>query len=285
VLQADQGGSVGQAPVKVGTGALGETTIVLVGAKSGTAATAPFYMIGLYPSATIKPYAVKARQNVSLFGKGFAPNEPVEVFVNSSSGVPLFTATADSQGNVAGPSFQIPWLLRGKQNIVMVGELSRASVSSGFTVLPYTPSAQPSTYGGAPGTTISFFATGFGPDEVVMVYLGRGQGASGNLVSAFRVDDKGNAGAAGSFQVVPGDQGILHFTLVGRQSESQAGASFTVSATSPAPTNIAPRQPYVLPPDLAQDQSTGQPASGSGSGAGAGSTTSTSPTTSTSGTQ
>jgi hypothetical protein len=258
-LQADGGGGVGQAPVRVGTGVVGQTTVVLVGAKSGTAATASFYMNGLYPSAVVTPYAVKAKQSVTLSGKGFAPTEPVDVYINSSAGLPVFKTTSDGQGNVHGATLQIPYGLRNKQSVVMVGELSRASVSSGFTILPYTPSAQPSTYGGAVGTSFSFFATGFGPDEVVLVHLGGGQGQTGQLVSAFRVDDKGNAGAAGSFQVAPGDQGILHFSLTGRQSQSTAGVAFSVSAAVGPVSNVPPRQPYVLPPDLAQDQPSAQP--------------------------
>jgi hypothetical protein len=258
-VQADGSGGIGQAPVRIGTGVVGQTTVVLVGAKSGTAATAPFYMNGLYPSAVVSPYAVKAKHSVTLSGKGFAPNEPVDVYINSSAGLPIFKTTSDSQGSVHGASLEIPYGLRAKQSVVMVGELSRASVSSGFTILPYTPSAQPSTYGGAVGTSFSFFVTGFGPDEVVLVTLGGGQGQSGNLVSAFRVDDKGSAGAVGSFQVVPGDQGILHFTLTGRQSQSSTSVAFPVSAPVGPVGNIPPRQPYVLPPDLAQDQPSGQP--------------------------
>jgi hypothetical protein len=252
-LQADGGGNVGQAAVRVGTGTLGQATVVLVGTKSGTAATAPFYMLGLYPSAVVTPYAVKARQTATLSGKGFAPGEPVDIYVNTSSGLPLFKATADAQGNLSGASFEIPYGLRGKQSVVMVGELSRASVSSGFTILPYTPSAQPSTYGAAPGTSFSFFVTGFGPDEVVLVYLEHGQGQSGELVTAFRVDHKGDAGAAGNFEVEPSDQGTLHFRLVGRQSQSEATVGFDVTAPTGPVANVPPRQPFVLPPDLAQD--------------------------------
>jgi hypothetical protein len=267
-VQADTGGGVGQASVRVGTGIVGQSTLVLIGTKSGTAATAPFYMLGLYPSVLPKPYAVKPLQNITLSGKGFAPGEPVRMYLNSARGVPLTTSNADSQGNVSGVTLQLPYGLKGKQFVLMTGELSRASGSAGFTVLPYTPSVQPSTYGGSPGTSFSFFATGFGPNEVVDVYLG-GQGAGGELVSAFRVNDKGAAGAAGSFQVSATDSNTLTFSLVGRQSGGQATASFKVTPATGPVGNLPPRQKYVLPPDLAQDLPSGpggavQPAPGSG---------------------
>ena len=100
-----------------------------------------------------------------------------------------------------------------------MGQQSRASVSSGFLALPYNPVVRASTYGGLPGTTLNFYARDFAPGEVVRVYTGKGEGSQGELVSAFRVDQKGTAGAAGSY-VIPGKaQGKLTFTLVGTKSE------------------------------------------------------------------
>jgi hypothetical protein len=249
-LDADASGSVGEASVRVGTGAVGNATIVLVGASSGTTATAPFFVLGLYPTATATPFAVKAREVLNVSGSGFAPDERVLVYINASTGAPLMTAKADAQGNVGGASFEVPYGLKGSQSLVMVGELSRASVSSGFEILPYTPTSQPSTYGGSPGTTFSFYATGFGPEEVVEVYLGRDKGNSGELVSAFRVDEQGDASAAGSYMIQPGQQGKLTFTLVGRQSGGQTSATVSVTPASGS-VELAPQPKYTLPPHLA----------------------------------
>jgi hypothetical protein len=235
--------------VRVGVGGVGTTTLVLVGAKSGTTATVPFYRLGLYPVAGARPYALKAGQDLGVTGSGFAPDEPVLVYVNTSSGPPAMTAHADSQGNLAGLGFTVPFGLRGSQNLVLVGAKSRASVSSSFDVLPYSPTVQPSTYGGAPGTTFSFFAKGFAADEVVLVYLGRSKDSAGQLVSAFRVDDQGSAGAAGSYQITGADQGTLTFTLVGRKSDGRATTSIKVSPAS-GPVDVPTRKPFTLPPDL-----------------------------------
>ena len=248
-LQASDAGTVSQGSIRVGVGQVGDATLVLVGAKSGTTATVPFYMLGLYPTAAAAPYALKAAEQLSVSASGFAPEERVLIYVNTSSGKPALAARADAQGNIGGLGFKVPFGLKGSQTLVMVGEESRASVSSGFQVLPYTPSVQTSTYGGSPGTSLSFFAKGFAPNEVVMVYLGRTKWSRGELVSAFRVNDRGEAGAAGNFKITGSDQGTLNFTLVGRQSGGQAAASLKVTPAN-GPVDLPPRQKYTLPRSL-----------------------------------
>jgi hypothetical protein len=122
-------------------------------------------------------------------------------------------------------------------------------VSTSFTVLPYSPTVQASTYGALPGTSISFYANGFAANEVVLVYLGRGQGSAGTLVTAFRVNAQGDAAAAGSY-VIPSNAGpALYFTLVGQKSGGSGVAK--VSVTTPQEPVTIPSQPaYVLPPSL-----------------------------------
>ena len=114
---------------------------------------------------------------------------------------------------------------------------------------PTAPSAQVSTYGALPGTTISFYASGFAANEVVEVYLGRGQGNSGQLVSAFRVDGHGNAAAAGKYVIPNGTGPALYFTLVGQESGGTATAKVSVTAPS-QPVTVPSQPPYVLPPSL-----------------------------------
>jgi hypothetical protein len=247
-LTADGSGSISRASVKVGVAPVGPTTLVLVGTKTDATATAPYQMLGLYPSTTPHPYAVLSGKTMTYTGSGFAPGEQVLIYFNASSGTPALTVQANSGGSFS-TSFVVPFGLTGRQTLTAIGEQSRAAVTTGFDVLPYSPVAQVSTYGAMPGTTVSFYASSFAPNEVVEVYLGRGQGNSGQLVSAFRVDGRGNAAAAGKYVIPNGTGPALYFTMVGQQSGGTATAK--VSVTAPAqPVTVPSQPPYSLPPSL-----------------------------------
>jgi hypothetical protein len=199
-------------------------------------------MLGMYPSTIMHPWAAKAGRPVGFTGGGFVPGEQVLIYLNSTNGMPAMTTTADSTGGFK-VGFIIPFGLRGKQSLTAVGNQSRAATTSGFDVLPYLPSAQASTYGAMAGTTVSFYATGFAANEVVLVYAGHNQ-----LVTAFRVNGKGAAAAAGSY-IIPNAPGALHFTLVGQKSGGVAGIKFAVTGGAQGAT-VPTQPPYVLPPSL-----------------------------------
>jgi hypothetical protein len=258
-LTADQSGSLSRASVKVGMAPVGSTTLVLVGTKTHATAIAPFQMLGLYPTTTPKPYAVQSGKDMTYSGTGFAPDEQVLVYFNASGGTPALTVQASSTGDFS-TTFQVPFGLTGSQSLTAIGAQSRAATSTAFSVLPYSPIVQASTYGALPGTSISFYAGGFAANEVVEVYLGRGQGASGELVTAFRVDAKGSAAAAGQY-IIPSDSGpALNFTLVGQQSGGSGVAKVGVTKP-PQPVNVPPQAPYELPESLG-----GKPSASSDSG-------------------
>src|SRR5215469_227944 len=247
-LTADGSGSVGRASVPVGVAPVGTTTLVLVGQKTHTTATAAYQMLGLYPTTASHPYAVKSGKSITFTGSEFAPGEQVLIYLNAASGAPALTATANSGGSFS-TSFVVPFGLKGSQSLTAVGSQSRAAVSSGFDVLPYNPVAQASTYGAMPGTAVSFYASGFAANKVVLVYAGGGHGQTGTLVSAFRVNAMGSASAAGHYIVPSGVGPGLYFNLVGQQSGGSATAK--VSVTAPAqPVTVPSQPPYVLPPSL-----------------------------------
>jgi hypothetical protein len=241
-LTADGSGSIGRASVPVGIAPVGPTTLVLVGAKTHTTATAPYQMLGLYPTVLTHPYALRAGKPVSFGGKGFAPHEPILIYLDASRGVPALTATADAGGSFS-VSFVVPFGLKGSNTLTAIGEQSRAATSSGLDILPYNPTAQASTYDALPGTSLAFYASGFAPNEVVLVY------AQHQLVTAFRVDSKGSASAAGHYVVPSGVGPGLVFSLRGQKSGGSANAKISVGAPS-QPVTIPPQPPYVLPPSL-----------------------------------
>jgi hypothetical protein len=229
-LTADGSGSISRAQVPVGVAPVGQTDIVLVGQKTRAMAVAPYQMLGLYPTTTPSPYAVLAGKPMTYSGTGFAPPEQVLIYLNSSSGIPALTATTDNSGGFK-IGFVVPYGLKGSQTLTAIGEESRASVSGGFDVLPYTPTAQASTYSALPGTTVSFYAHGFAAGELVHVYVGANPGERGQVATSFRVDAKGNASAAGAYTIPVGAGKGVGFTLVGAESGGVATAKVSVGAT------------------------------------------------------
>jgi hypothetical protein len=238
-LTADGSGSIGRAQVPVGVAPVGQTSIVLVGAKTHAMAVASYQMLGLYPTTTPHPYAVLGGKPLSYSGSGFAPGEQVLIYLNASGGTPALASTADSGGSFH-VSFVVPYGLKGSQTLTTVGEESRASVSGAFDVLPYTPSAQASTYSALPGTTVSFYTHGFAANEKVLVYTGAGPGGGsgsgsgggggGQAVSSFQVNGQGSALAAGQYVIPPGAGKAVYFTLVGQQSGGVATAKVSVGS-------------------------------------------------------
>ncbi len=250
-LHADDGGSVSKVGVKVGAAPVGNSSLFLVGRKSGAAASAPFQVLGLYPTITVKPYAVKAAQRVGFSGKGFVPGERVLVHVNSAGGTPVAALPCDQGGGFGDAGFEVPYELTGKQALVFIGEQSRATATAGFTVLPYQPLVRASTYGALPGTSLTFYAEGFAPNEAVHVSVGQGggQGGQGELVSAFRVDGSGKAKAGGSYMIPGNASNQVTFTLVGGRSKASASATVKVDSSGGG-VDVPPQPKYNLPKDL-----------------------------------
>jgi hypothetical protein len=246
-LQADSSGGLGQAPLQVPFGATGVNTFLFVGSKSLSMVAASFDLLSLYPTIKLSNYALRAAHQLNFSGSGFGPGERVLVYLNNTEGQPMAVIQTNQNGRFANATgFVIPFSLRGRQRLIFLGEESRATVSVGWSVLPYMPNAQASTYGGLPGTTVSFYASGFASQEVVHVYVGHTQNNAANMVSCFRTDSKGNAVAAGSY-VVPGDaQGKLTFTLVGAQSAGTATAAMSITAP-PSPVQVPAQPPFTCP--------------------------------------
>jgi hypothetical protein len=248
-LQTDSSGGIGQAAVQVPFGGAGVNTFLFVGSKSLSMVAASFDLLSLYPTVKLSSYALRADHKMNFSGSGFGPGERVLVYLNNMAGQPVAVVQTAQSGRFATTTgFAIPYSLRGRQTLIFLGEESRASVAVRWSVLPYMPNAQASTYGGLPGTTISFYASGFARQEVVHVYIGHAQANTGNMVSCFLTDSRGNAVAAGSY-VVPGDaQGKITFMLVGAKSSGVATANMSIMAP-PAPVQVPAQPAFTCPLD------------------------------------
>jgi nucleoid-associated protein YgaU len=244
-LSTDEAGNVRQGSVRVPFGAVGNNAFVFVGDKSQSPVTVPFQLLNLYPSVDLSSYAIKPDNVLSFSGKDFGPGEHVTVYLNDPDTPPLTTIQTDDTGGFANSGgFLVPFGLQGKQTLIFVGSESKAPTTASFDTLPYTPSAQPSTYGGRPGTTLTFYAIGFARNEIVHAFVGRSETDAGQEVSCFRTDGQGNAASGGSY-VVPGDAtpGQLIFTLLGSRSQAAATAALEVIA-SDVPVQVPPQEPF-----------------------------------------
>ncbi len=253
-LQMDAGGGLLSGSLTVPFGAVGNNEFVFVGDKSDSPVTVPFLMLNLYPTVSVSSYAAKADTTLTFSGSGFGPGERVRVYLNSVQSVPVGIVQADSSGafkNAVG--FVIPFTLKGQNSFIFLGEQSLAPATVSFSVLPYTPYAEASTYGARPGTTVTFYGQGFARQEVVHVYVGRGQGNSGQEVTCALTDSNGSLLSGGSY-TIPFDAqpGKLGFQLVGSKSEAEATATLQVMPPGgPAPAGAPEQshQPFHCPYD------------------------------------
>lgn len=262
----DQSGNVRQDNLTVPFGAIGNNSFIFVGQKSQSPVTATFLMLNLYPTLIVNTYATKADTTVTFSGKGFGPNERVILHLNDVSSPPIGIATADASGTFKNEAaFTVPFGVNGKTTFIALGEQSQAPATVGIDILPYTPMAETSTYGGRPGTTVTFYGTGWARQEVVHIFTGRGQGSSGTEVSCLLTDTQGNFGAAGSYTIQPNQQaGQLVFTMVGDKSQVPATAKMQVMApdagtTMPAAPASKPFKCPYTSGSSAQAQAASQP--------------------------
>jgi hypothetical protein len=234
-INTDQSGTVRQDNLTVPFGAIGNNSFIFVGQKSQSPVTVSFLMLNLYPTLTVNTYATKADSTLAFSGKGFGPGERVFIHLNSVQSAPVGVAQASGQGVFKDQAlFTIPFALKSKATFIAIGEQSQAPATVSIDILPYTPLAETSTYGGRPGTTVTFYGTGFAREELVHVFVGRTTQSQGNEVSCFVTDSDGNFGAAGGYKIDPSLQaGQLVFTLTGDKSTVPATAKMQVMAPDP----------------------------------------------------
>jgi hypothetical protein len=234
ILHADAGGALSLVPVPVPYGPPGATSLLLLGRQSQGLAAVPFEMLSLYPTASVSSYAAVADTVLSFSASGFGPDETVDVRVNTPEQYAVGRLHTDGSGGLRNEGgFRIPFSLHGKNSFVLTGERSHTSTIVTFSVLPYTPLAQPSSYGGGPGTAITFYGSGFARRETVRLWRGwPGQG--GTQVATMTTDGHGNLVARpGLYFIGPGSRpGKLLFVLVGDKSDAPVPVTFTVQAAA-----------------------------------------------------
>ncbi|MBI3979045.1 MAG: hypothetical protein HY331_12750 [Chloroflexi bacterium] len=230
-FEADDDGSfkkAGAFRIPFGTPA-GKQSITVVGETSKVPTAIVFAVLPMTPSFTLSSYAGRPGDAVSVSGGGFAAGERVRIYVGEQArGQEVASAEVDPKGAFkdAG-SFDIPTRTRpGKLKLTAWGEQSRTPVSAEFEVLPPEAWGVLSTYAGPPGTAIQFSGRGYVAGEEVLIYAGDRQSKP---VARAKVGADGAFQDAGPYIVPANAREAVSFILVGRTSEAEAKATFTVT--------------------------------------------------------
>jgi hypothetical protein len=120
----------------VPTLAAGTYTFTLVGAASQTPASVGFNIQGFAPWVVLDRYALMPGQGVGFIGQGFAPGEPVLVYLNSSHGNPALSVTADPSGRIVAQDTWTPTGMSSQNVLTFIGQWSKATATAQFTILP-----------------------------------------------------------------------------------------------------------------------------------------------------
>jgi hypothetical protein len=224
----------GSWPLSVPFGPGGPNQLVVIGDEGRAPVVASYLLLNLYPHASVSSYAPQPGKSIVFYGGGFAPGEPVELYLDRPLGRVLATATANKGGGLPrlGP-YVVPFGLSGTHTFLLRGKDSHAMAAVGVLVEPFFVSARPSTYAAGPGTVITFYGSGFAPLEIVRVYLITTSNAPGQEVAALRTTAAGKlVGGSGSYAVPTSIHGnTVRFTLVG--DISGATAQTTVQYLAP----------------------------------------------------
>jgi large repetitive protein len=187
--------------------AQGALSVIAVGSTSNLQASNSYYVVPFGPSISVVSTANTPGSSIGISGAGFAPNETVDLFFDTSA---AGSAKADSKGAFGKTAVTIPQVAANTYLIHAKGASSGAEALGYFYVGGFYPTASPDNYFLMPGQLLTFSGSGFAPGETVTLY----QGQSQTPLASIKADSTGSFSNAGGITVpasTPG--GILNFTL------------------------------------------------------------------------
>jgi hypothetical protein len=129
----------------------GSYDLSLVGKQSQIPAMVGFSVQGYSAWVVLDRYTLTPGQSVGFIGHGFAPNEQVFAYLNSTRTDPIMRLQADTSGQVIVQDTQIPGGTTGDNVLNLIGESSKATATAQFTILPGpAPSPSPASAPPAP---------------------------------------------------------------------------------------------------------------------------------------
>jgi hypothetical protein len=123
----------------------GTYTLTLVGAVSQTPVSIGLNIQGFAPWVVLDRYALMPGQGVGFTGQGFAPGEPVLVYLNASHGNPALSVTADTSGRIVAQDTWTPTGISGRNVLTFIGQWSKATTTAEFMILPAVQPTPPAT--------------------------------------------------------------------------------------------------------------------------------------------
>jgi hypothetical protein len=186
---------------------------------------------GLPPTVHLESYTGKPTHSFAFSGSGFAPGEPVDLYLGDQSAGPLETVSVDGQGNLSSQSLTIPAMPSGNYQLVFIGRTSQAPASVGFNIQGFHPWAVLDNYYIAPQSRVGFRGEDFVPGELVQVYLNT---RLSGPVAQLTADANGHFAVENAFPL-PNVSGDNQLIFVGQQSQTEVTATF--AAATPTSTN------------------------------------------------
>jgi hypothetical protein len=227
-LSADATGNVAPSNVTVPYAPPGDHSVVLVGERSGRTVASGFTITGFHPWIALSSYSPQPESTIGVAGQDFAPGEAVYLFLNNTPSPPVARVVADAHGTFeARDAIDLPVHLRGENRVIAVGQQTQQAVEATFTIMPFQPSLELTTYAGPVGTAVGFIGQGWARSETVRVQIGAGP--NGREVSRFQAGPDGSFKGAGTFDVPPDvPTGTLTLTAVGDLSQARVAIAFEV---------------------------------------------------------
>lgn len=231
LIQADKEGNFADAKFAVAnTVAPGEHVVVATGQKSGVSGQASFQVQPSGPWLALDSYSEKPYARVTFKGGGFDPREDIALYFDSVSTNPVGTLRADAYGGLTGASVTVPMLGAGQHSFILMGQTSRTTVSSPFSVLGFYPWVGLSSYSPQPEQSIGFIGHDFAPRERVSYFLNT---ISTNVLGTVAADGNGNFETENIFEIPTSAVGELTLVFYGGTSQMPITATLNVLPFNP----------------------------------------------------
>jgi hypothetical protein len=221
----------------------GKHLFVGVGRTSGAKPSRSFTVTDISPvtpKITISPTSGRTATTVTVTGEGYAANESVQIYLDStgSTGTLLGTTTASGSGLIS-TTVTIPHTTGGGHLIVGKGVTSGVKPSRTFTI---TPSVSLSAGSATPGTTIRVTLRGYHPGEPIALSW---DNVDGQPLASVTANSTGSASA--SFVVPDGINGTHRVVARGSATAGLATANITVSGGSSAAATMSASPDAAVP--------------------------------------